>query len=576
MSLLKGGLTGRRFYVSGGPFENVASTFPVLLNDRAFHEPASPIWRHQIVGWCLADNLLDTDFAVARDRWLFNQYAVLGVRVERKVIPAPLLRAELDRRIRAWCAEHRRERAPASVRTEIRELLEDELLARTLPRVAVHEVVWNLVEGWILVGHGSEAVVDLVKKLMRDTFGVSLTEAGAAFWLPDYAGAWDALCALGATQLGSFPAPERESEPAEGATLPDNLLGDLDLAGASLALPHLLGDFLAWLWFRAERQDGRFTLPDGEICDAWIDDRVVTRHAVAGGRSALSSDHVAQERAAGAALASGQVLTEARIGIRRQGREYTGTLRGSAFTVASLKLPTECRTGSSPDEILYERMFLYEDFWYSIGQLYRLFVAERLNAHAWMAWTAPSMQAWAATLANAGTDGLDAAGHREQLDPGQSNAAERADAPAAVQVAEPFDGERDGPVALIRSPGGEVLARGTLRAGQATLRPVPRMASPSRPQPAPKPSAKPAKNASRKNTSELCPPALAALLRDARRFLDEHPHHEGYVASVLRDAEALREALEEGAVYDTAAALRVRGWTQGVDQWVANGDREDE
>ena len=49
------------------------------------------------------------------------------------------------------------------------------MLARTLPRVAVHEFCWNIVDGWVLFHSTSDGANDHFRKLFRTTFGVTLT-----------------------------------------------------------------------------------------------------------------------------------------------------------------------------------------------------------------------------------------------------------------------------------------------------------------------------------------------------------------------------------------------------------------
>lgn len=173
MSLFKGALTVRRYRVAGTPPDDFRSTYPELLQTRAFHEPMGLTRSEEIEGWVLVQNLLDTDFTNL-DRWLYNQYLVAALRVDKKTLPSKLLAAMLEKRIQAWCQEHRRERAPASVRTELKELLEDEMYGRTLPRVAVHEFCWNLVENWVIFFNTSDAPNDRFRKRFRDTFGLAL------------------------------------------------------------------------------------------------------------------------------------------------------------------------------------------------------------------------------------------------------------------------------------------------------------------------------------------------------------------------------------------------------------------
>ena len=59
-----------------------------------------------------------------------------------------------------------------------KERLELELLGRSLPRVQLHEVSWNLVDGWLLFHNLSAAANERFRKLFFQTFGLkALPEA---------------------------------------------------------------------------------------------------------------------------------------------------------------------------------------------------------------------------------------------------------------------------------------------------------------------------------------------------------------------------------------------------------------
>ena len=68
-------------------------------------------------------NLLDTEFLDV-NRWLYNQYAVFALRIDKKVLPAKLFQAHLQKRVQGWCAAYNRERCPSKVKQELREALE--------------------------------------------------------------------------------------------------------------------------------------------------------------------------------------------------------------------------------------------------------------------------------------------------------------------------------------------------------------------------------------------------------------------------------------------------------------------
>jgi hypothetical protein len=173
MGLFKGALTVRRYEVDGDVPPDFRTSYGEAMANHAFREPMSWMPGAEVSGWVLNRNLLETDFTNLND-WLHGHYLTASLRVDKKVIPTKLFRAHLDQRLAAWCAGEGREKAPASIRTEMRELLELEMAKQTLPRVAVHEFCWNVVDGWVLFHSCADSANDRFRKLFRSTFGLVL------------------------------------------------------------------------------------------------------------------------------------------------------------------------------------------------------------------------------------------------------------------------------------------------------------------------------------------------------------------------------------------------------------------
>ena len=171
MGFWKGRLTIRRYRIHEPVEDGFRDDFERRLQESAFRERRSANRGEETVGWVLPDNLLDTDFDL-RDRWLFDHYLVIGLRIDKTVLPSQLLRAHLDQRIVAWEQENNQSRCPASVRTDIRTALEAELLARSLPQVKMVPICWHLGEGWVAVHSTATRVNDTFRTLFRTTFGV--------------------------------------------------------------------------------------------------------------------------------------------------------------------------------------------------------------------------------------------------------------------------------------------------------------------------------------------------------------------------------------------------------------------
>ncbi|MFM2244863.1 MAG: hypothetical protein RL071_937 [Pseudomonadota bacterium] len=174
MGVFAGAMTVRRYRVEGEVPEDFRDLFMASLQEHAFREPKNPAPGEEHVGWCLIQNLLDLDFS-ERDKWLFNHYLTVALRVDKRALPAKLFKAHLEKRVAAWLAENGRQRAPAAVKAEIKQALEIEMLAKTLPRVATYEFCWNIVDGWVAFHATGEGPNDLFRKLFRQTFGCVLT-----------------------------------------------------------------------------------------------------------------------------------------------------------------------------------------------------------------------------------------------------------------------------------------------------------------------------------------------------------------------------------------------------------------
>ena len=200
MGILKGAVSVRRYRVEGEPPEGFRDLWRDALNLHAFRDPLSPLHKEEIVGWVQAHNLLDTTFDDL-NRWLYNQYALFAMRVDKKVLPAKLFQAHLARRGEEWCKANNRERVPSAVKKELRELLEQEMLRQTLPRVQVTEVVWHVPEGWLLVHSQSDRVNDLLRKLFFRTFGLVAQPFDPVDFVADQPEVGARLLASGASDL---------------------------------------------------------------------------------------------------------------------------------------------------------------------------------------------------------------------------------------------------------------------------------------------------------------------------------------------------------------------------------------
>jgi len=194
MGILGGAMTVARFRVEGERVDGWRDAYRAALQDHAFKEPPVEQGLEEVEGWVEIHNLLDTSFEDF-NRWLYQDVALFALRVDKKRLPAKLFKATLDKKCEAWAAEREVERCPASVRSELKDQLQSEWLARTLPSVGVTEAAWNIGEGYCILHSLSEGMADRFRKRFYRTFGLTLVPWSPLEYLGADAGAVDRLVA---------------------------------------------------------------------------------------------------------------------------------------------------------------------------------------------------------------------------------------------------------------------------------------------------------------------------------------------------------------------------------------------
>jgi hypothetical protein len=162
------------------------------------------------------------------------------------------------------------------------------------------------------------------------------------------------------------------------------------------APPHVASEFFLWLWYRSETGQGRVDLGESGAVDFWVDDRIAFRAVGEEKVSAvMTGENPSTTPEAHAALAGGKVIRDVRLAIRREDREYAVTLKGPRVEIAGVKLPALVKSGDD-GEVLYERMFLYEELHFVLAGLFRAFAETRCAAD-WKDTTLADLRRWAAT-----------------------------------------------------------------------------------------------------------------------------------------------------------------------------------
>jgi hypothetical protein len=182
------------------------------------------------------------------------------------------------------------------------------------------------------------------------------------------------------------------------------------------APPHVASEFFLWLWYRSETGQGRVDLGESGSVEFWVDDRISFRAVGEEKVSAvMTGENPSLTPEAHAALAGGKVIRDVRLALRREDREYAVTLKAPRIEIAGAKLPALVKSGDEA-EILYERMFLYEELHFILAGLCRSFADDRC-APDWRARGLQDLRRWAAA-GGMGNDDRGSAPETEALDTG--------------------------------------------------------------------------------------------------------------------------------------------------------------
>ncbi len=355
MGLLQGPMSLRFYRVDGELPRKSPERVLEPIRRHAFRELGPE--KETGMGWVSPANLLDTDFD--EQKVFSNQYLTLSLRVDKKQIDARLFRARLEKEMEAVQKKTRRERLRPAERKEIRQKLQRELLAQTDPARRVYDLCWDVGTGRLYYYSTADATQDPFRNLFQKTFDLEV----------------EALSVKG------------RFEAAIGGPIPP----DVEDPGR---------EFLTWLFWRTDREGGRFELPKSGEIFLWIEDRLVFKD---GGEkpasTAVSGGDPARAPESKAALAGGKRLARVKVGLKRGEREWSLTLDGETLDVTALKIPALFT--EREDEVLYERVALLEEAVFAVEELFGQFARARVSG-TWERGEQAAIARWIAEAAPGG------------------------------------------------------------------------------------------------------------------------------------------------------------------------------
>ncbi len=141
-------------------------------------------------------------------------------------------------------------------------------------------------------------------------------------------------------------------------------------------------EFLTWLWFKSERNEGVFELEDGTTIELHFDNQLTLEANLAEAeRSRLTGGSPSFSPEAKEALRRGKRVAQAKFRLHRDLREWLLTVTARTLGISGLKIPAVL--SREEDDKFYERMDLIDEADALMRGLYALFLEQRLDAEGW-------------------------------------------------------------------------------------------------------------------------------------------------------------------------------------------------
>lgn len=306
-------------------------------------------------GWVTSRHLLDsniTDETAKPAGWLR-----LDLRQAERKVPTALLKAECRMEELAVMAAENKPYLKAKARSEIRQMVLERLMPDMPPQLKAIPFVYRPGTTHLFVGALPTAQWDLFNTAWVSTLGMS----------------------------GSPSTPETLGETLSRVDL-------RDLPGTSFS-PEMEGvamevapgrEFLTWLWFKTEAQNGRMALADGRELGVLLEGPLTFVHEGDGAHAAVLKKGMPENSIeAKTCLLSGKKLKEARITFALdEETTWSFGFEADQFLIRSLKLPKGEMQLDSISRFQERMQFL--DQWRDLFlDLFRAFLSVRSDSKKW-------------------------------------------------------------------------------------------------------------------------------------------------------------------------------------------------
>jgi len=392
MSFSSGSVAFRRFAVVGETPSEITEEMLSKLSEFALKGGEGGAGEEEEYGWCGGRHILDGHFSFERN--VFAECLFFALRVDTNKVPGELKKAYTLMEEEAVAAGNPSGFISKAQKKEVKETIQKQidkdLRSGKFRRSKMVSVLWDVAGGTLYCSAGGKTLEKL-QELFERTFGLTLEALSAG------TNALRLLEDKGRRRDYEDLKPTRfvigEDGESQYPDYPWTVKGDgpKDFLG---------NEFLMWLWYGSEKEDGSISAGAGEI-DVMVD-RALDLECAYGqtGKDYLRGEGVSRSPEAREAVRVGKVPRNAGFLMHVSGEQYQFNLNGETLGMASLKLP-EVKEAETDRVLFEERIGFIRELGRQMDEAFGSFLKVRASAQ-WEGYV-NGMRRWMAQPVKRGT-----------------------------------------------------------------------------------------------------------------------------------------------------------------------------
>ncbi|HID70245.1 MAG TPA: DNA recombination-dependent growth factor C [Desulfobacterales bacterium] len=173
MGFIKGTASFVRFGVEGELPENIWDFIADKVVSFAFRD-IDDTYDEYSLGWVSVLNMFDTEFEYAS--YAAGNYVTLSMRLDERKVSSTIVKKFVQNEEERVKKEKQIPKIARSMRVEIKERIQNELMRKALPMPAVFDMCWNLENSTVLFFSTNKKAQALLEDLFKETFGLTLIQ----------------------------------------------------------------------------------------------------------------------------------------------------------------------------------------------------------------------------------------------------------------------------------------------------------------------------------------------------------------------------------------------------------------